>query len=172
MWARCSSRRSRLQDDIEYREKMGRLLAHRVGKIFSEFGYNTWICPRQGNGVDLIVRDRNFRKIIVGEILNWGPTSNLDIVQLGQIIENLTKYDCNRVLIYTQMGNEGILECLGQEGITTIKIGFQILAEYFYRKLEPHQIKGRRIDSRETRLLIASKLVEYIQYVEMNPLTE
>ena len=61
------------------------------------------------------------------------------------------------------MGNEYTLIDLVPEGISTLKIGFQIVARYYYRKLNADQAVGIKVDSRETKELLKSKLKEYLQ---------
>jgi hypothetical protein len=150
--------------DVEYCHKTGRLLAHRTGQLCAELGYYTWINEGQSNGVDLKLWDCEYNLVAVAEILNWGPTTNLSGKRKRDIINNLSDYECNKLLIYTQMGNEytlGNLECLG---ISKLKIGYQIVARYFYCRLEAdHRVEGRDIDSRETTLHLKTILEEYFQ---------
>ena len=161
----CSRRRSSFSNSSEYRHKMGRLLARRISRVFSELGYYTIICLGQSNGVDLKVFDKNLNLIIVAEILNWGPTSNLDANQKSDIINNLSKYDCNRVLIYTTMGNEYILEDLAANCIATVKVGYQILAKYYFYQWDEKKRYGRKVDSRETNALLKLKLTQYLELI-------
>lgn len=159
---------STLRDDVRYRQKTGKLLAHRIGQLFAELGYHTWICRKQSNGVDLKVWNRDYNLFIVPEILNWAHTTKLPDKRKREIIDNLSEYKCNKLLIYTTMCNEYELDDLRSKGISTLKIGYQILAKFFYYRLGADQLEGRKIDSRETRLLIKSKLLEYIQSLNNN----
>ena len=159
----CSSENYNLKNNVPYRQKTGLLLAHRIGQLFAELGYYSWINIGQSNGVDIKVWDKNFNLIIVIECLNWYQTTNLDVYRKARIIRNLSEYHCNRLLIYTVMGNEYTLNDLFFEGISTIKIGFQIVARYFYRKIKANQAMGRKVDSRETKEILQSKLEEYVQ---------
>ena len=152
-----------LKNNVSYRHKTGKLLAHRIGQSYTELGYHTWINPGQSNGVDLKVWNRNWNLDIVAEILNWSQTTKLNVHRKASIIRNLSDYRCNKLLIYTAMGNEYTLRDLVPEGISTLKIGFQIVARYYYRKLSADQVVGRKVDSKETKELLKSKLKEYLQ---------
>jgi hypothetical protein len=156
-----------LQHDKVYHQKTGRLLEHRIGQEFNELGYESWINKGQCNGIDLKVWDSEGNLIIAAEILNWGPTSDLSDKRKRSIRSNLSEYTCNKVLIYTQMGNEQALEGLETENISTLKIGCQIVAKYYYKKLARTQVEGKKIDSRETTLLIKSKIREYLQSLSL-----
>lgn len=165
-----SSRHSILKNDVVYRHKTGRLLAHRIGQSFKELGYHAWINVGQTNGVDLKVWDNELNLVVAAEILNWAPTTNLDKNRKARIVRNLLSQNCNRLLIYTEMGNEFTLKDLSPQGISTLKIGYQILARYFYSKLDANQAVGRKIDSRETKLLIKSKLKDYLLFLNAQSL--
>jgi hypothetical protein len=152
-----------LQHDKVYQQKTGRLLAHRIGQQFNKLRYESWINKGQSNGIDLKVWDNEGNLIIAAEILNWGPKSYLCDKRKRSITTNLSDYVCNKVLIYTQMANEQALEGLEIENISMLKIGCQVVAKYYYRKLARTQVEGKQIDSRETTLLIKSKIREYLQ---------
>jgi hypothetical protein len=94
-----------LRHDEEYRRKTGRLLAHRIGQQFTKLGYQSWINKGQSNGVDLKVWDSEDNLIIVAEILNWGLTTKLTYKRKRECADNLSKYKCNKLLIYTAMPN-------------------------------------------------------------------
>ena len=145
----------------EYNQKTGRLLAHRIVQLFTVLGYKTWICKGQNKGIDLSV-SRDGKLVFVAEIVNWSPRSNLPAGRLNRIIRNLSAYGCNRLFIYTAMGNEKVVDCLKLHGIRTLKIGFQILPEFFYQHFEAQgKVLGRRIDSRSTTKHVKSLLREY-----------
>ena len=155
----------------DYLQKTGRLLAHRLGQLFNELGYFTWICEGQNKGVDLKVFDRYWNLVLVAEILNWSPRTNIPHTRKRKIIDNLSRYDCHRVLIYTAMGNENNLNELGLYNISIIKIGYQILPKFFYSYFEAkNQLEGRKIDSRETTLQIKSIISEYLQSLRLTTL--
>ena len=154
----------------EYTQKTGRLLAHRLWQQFTEQGHNTWICKGQNKGVDLKVLDCFGKEVIVAEVLNWSPKTNLSEKRKGNIIRNLLNYDCNKVLIYTAMGNEKNLAELRLLGISTLKIGYQILPKQFYWHFEAkNQVEGRKIDSRETTAHIKARVLEYLQLLRLKP---
>jgi len=153
-------------------QKTGRLLAHRLGQLFIELDYESWICIGQNKGVDLKVYDSKGSMFLVAEILNWSVKTNLTETRKNKIIKNLLGYNCDRVLIYTTMGNEYYLDDLEQMGISTLKLGYQILPKVFYRHFEYRkQVIDRRIDSRETTLHIKSKLIEYLFPPRLEALT-
>jgi hypothetical protein len=155
----------------EYTQKTGRLLAHRIGQILQQLGYRTWICKGQKNGVDLKVYDLNGNLILVAEILNWSCRSNLPEERKAWIIENLSEYPCNKLLIYTAVENEGMLDDLSTYGISTLKLEDQILPKFFYHHFERKcQIVNRKIDSKETSLQIKLKLKEYLQSLRLENL--
>ena len=59
---------------------------------------------------------------MVAEVFNWSIKSRMPTSTIHSIIENLlSKYECNRVLIYTAMADKQILEKVIQAGITIIK---------------------------------------------------
>ncbi len=150
----------------EYLQKTGRLLPHRIGQILEQLGFKTWINPKQNNGVDIKVWD-NEQLVLVGEILNWSPYTRLSENRVQHITDNLldAAYDnCERVLIYTAMENEYALEDLEMMGITTLRIGNQILPRLFYNHyLARNQVKGRIIDSRTSTTLLKNRLTEHMQ---------
>lgn len=158
-----------IEDKREYLQSIGRLLPHRIGQILKELnftkddGYRIWMNPKQGNDVDLKVWHNN-ALILVGEILNWCVKSWLSKKRKSWIIKNLSKYNCWRVLIYTTFSNEYLLEDLSVNGISLLKIGFQLLPksfhDFFVRK---NQVENRKKDSRVSKQDIKSKIIEYLQ---------
>ncbi len=122
----------------------------------------------EANGADLRVYNDEGNLIVVGEILNWSIRSYLNIDRKTEIINNLSEHSCRRILIYTLMGDEHILEDFRLHEISTIRIGYQILPEYFYAfYAQKNQIKFRRIDSRKTTEDIRSLLRDYLRSIEL-----
>ena len=108
-------------EKTRYLQCVGRLLPHRISQVFKELGFETWINSRQGNDIDLKVYLGD-ELIIVGEILNWSIYSKLSYKRKENIINNLSKYDCKKVLIYTILDDRD-LEYFANKGIDLIEIG-------------------------------------------------
>ena len=152
-----------------YIQRSGKLLEHRLGQIFQELGFGTEIAKGQENGLDIRVF-QNRSLVIAGEICNWSVRSSLNLKRKDNIINNLTGYSCKKVLFYTCLENEVTLADLPSYGIDLIKLDNQILPRYFYDfYAHKNQIVSRRIDSRETRQDIMSKLLEYLQSINLLP---
>lgn len=148
-----------------YFQSVGRLLEHRLGQIFQELGYQTWICPGQSNGVDLIVFNDN-GLILVAEVLNFSIRTNLSDKRKNSIISNLSEYSDRRLLIYSCLANETILEDLGLYGISPLKIGYQLQPKWFYDYFaERNKIILRRADSEETRQDIKAKITNFLRSI-------
>jgi hypothetical protein len=145
---------------------VGSLLQHRIGQILKELGFKNKIVKVEGNGVDLEVYDGRDHPILAGEILNWSPYSYMNDRRKNDIIGNLSKYSCRRVLIYAALKGEHQLDDLGIHGISKLRIGYQILPKYFYdHYAEQDNIESRRTDSRETRNEIKTILTNFLQSV-------
>ena len=151
---------------------VGRLLPHRVGQIIEELlieaGYKkgedfiVWVNPKQGNDVDLKVKLHG-KYFLVAEILNWSVKSILSEKRKQNIIRNLLSYNCKRILICTVL-NETEIEEFERKGIAVIKIGYQLLPRCFYGFFkDKNQTEARRIDSKQTRMDIKSKIAEYLE---------
>ena len=139
---------------------VGRLLPHRIGQIFHELGFKTWVNPKQGNDIDLKVFLGNKLTIAI-EALNWSVGSVLSEKRKNNIIKNLTKYNCKRLLIYTVLNKNAPedLEDFTRNRISLIKIGYQLLPKEFFKFFfEKRQIDFRKIDSSETKEDIKKKL--------------
>lgn len=150
-----------------YLQCTGKLLEHRIGQIFQELEFETQISKGQSNGVDLIVKDKEGKLVLVAEILNWCPYSELSPKRKKKIIFNLTQHECRKLLIYATLENESYLRDLSDLGISSLKIGFQVLPRFFYEHWALNkQVEQRRIDSRETKELIKSKILEYLLSLE------
>jgi hypothetical protein len=150
-----------------YNKKTGSLLQHRISQILRDLGFKTEIRKVEANGADLRVYNDEGNLIVVGEILNWSLRSYLNIDRKTEIINNLSEHSCRRILIYALMGNEHILEDLRLHEISTIRIGYQILPEYFYDfYAQKNQTKSRRIDSRKTTEEIRSLLHSYLRSIK------
>lgn len=155
-----------------YTQSVGKLLPHRIGQIFQEEGFTSWIAQGQENDVDLKVFDDEGNLIIVGEILNWSKVSLLPEKRKNCIIRNLTAYNCKKVLIYTSFENEYTLEDLQNHGIVLVRIGYQLLPKEFYKfYAKKNQTESRKIDSRETKEDIRSKITRYLQSSSISVLT-
>lgn len=147
-----------------YLQSLGRLLPHRIGQIFQELGFRCWIAKGQSNDVDLKLYDDKDNLLLVGEILNWSSHSELSGKRQNWIIDNLSHYNCNRLLMYTTLENESALNRFDIYDISLLKIGYQLLPKSFYDFfVRKNQVEYRRIDSRETRKHITSRLMEYLQ---------
>ncbi|MHA1828265.1 MAG: hypothetical protein ACTSX6_06415 [Candidatus Heimdallarchaeaceae archaeon] len=147
-----------------YYQCVGRLLPHRIGQIFHELGFKTWVNPKQGNDIDLKVFLGNKLTIAI-EALNWSVGSVLSEKRKNNIIKNLTKYNCKRLLIYTVLNKNAPedLEDFTRNRISLIKIGYQLLPKEFFKFFfEKRQIDFRKIDSSETKEDIKKKLANYL----------
>jgi hypothetical protein len=154
-------------DRREYFNCVGRLLAHRLGQIFKELGYQSSIAKGQSNGVDLIVSDDNIQ-ILVAEILNFSIMTYLSEDRKNKIVRNLTEYNCRRLLIFSCIANEGILRDLPLYAISTLKIGYQLHPKYFYDFFAAKdQVILREVDSQATWQDIKSKIVAFLQHFDM-----
>jgi hypothetical protein len=152
-------------DRQRYFNCVGRLLPHRLGQIFKELGYQSSIAKGQSNGVDLIVTDGN-KQILAAEIINFSVYSSLSNYRKNRIIQNLSEYSCKRLLIYSCIEDEGILKDLGIQGISALKIGYQLQPKYFYDFFEAKgQVTLREVDSRKTRQDIKAKIADFLQSV-------
>jgi hypothetical protein len=156
-------------DKTRYYQSVGRLLPHRIGQIIKESGYTAkngykiWINPNQSNDVDFKIYF-NDNLVLVGEVLNWSIKSWLSEKRKSCIIKNLTIYNCKRVLIYTVFSNEYLLKDFSSYGISLVKLGFQLLPEYFYSfYANKNQIEYRKVDSRETIDCIRSTIIQHLQ---------
>jgi hypothetical protein len=151
-----------------YFRSVGRLLPHRLGQIFQELGYQTWICPGQSNGVDLIVFNEH-DLILVAEVLNFSIRTYLSNERKKSIISNLSEYNDRRLLIYSCLANENILDDFGLYGISLCKIGFQIQPKWFYDYFaERKKIILRRADSEETRQDIKAQITALLRSLPGN----
>jgi hypothetical protein len=155
-------------DETRRNQSVGRLLPHRIGQIMKELGYRKskgyeiWVNPSQENGVDLKMSHHD-RPILVVEVLNWCIRSKLNYKRKGNIIRNLTEYECKRVLISTPFANEEVIQDLPRFGISLLKLSFQILPRLFYEDYASrHQVELRMIDSRETTQNIKAKLEQFL----------
>jgi hypothetical protein len=166
---RRRSRRYYLRDDDEYTSSTGDLLPSIIGEQLEDLGYNesnnfrVWINPLHNNGIDLVIWHNN-ELILAGEILNWNMTTRLSKKRKRTIVSNLSKCPCRRVLIYSTMKNEDLLRDFGLQGISLLKIGYQVLTEHYYERLARKDlVKARRVDSEETRQDIKSKLLDFLR---------
>jgi hypothetical protein len=153
-----------------YLQATGRILPRVLGKIFRKNGFNVWVNPRQGNGVDLKLFDAEGRLVLVVEVLNWSFVCKFSNERKQSIINNLTGYNCNRILVYTAMRNEHLLQDLPQHGISTLKIGYQLLTPKSYEFfLAKHQVIKRRINDRCVKREIEQKVLQYIEASKIHP---
>jgi hypothetical protein len=144
-----------------YLQSVGKLLPHRISQIFKELGFETWINPKQGNDIDLKVL-LGQKPIIVAEILNWSIGSKLSQKRKNCIIKNLSKYHCEKLLIYTILDKDN-LEDFANNGISLIKIGYQVLPKTFYQFFsEIDRTEFRKADSKETYISIKQKIIDYL----------
>jgi hypothetical protein len=156
-----------------YFQSVGKLLPHRIGQIFRELGFGSWIAKGQSNDVDLKVFDDKDNLILVAEILNWSSHSRMSEIRRNWIISNLSRYNCHRLLIYTVFENEKILGFFDDYGISLLKIGFQLLPKSFYYFFaRKNQVENRKRDSRVSKQDIKSKIIEYLQSSSMEILIQ
>ena len=148
-----------------YTQSIGKLLPHRISQILQELGLKTWINHGQTNGVDLKAYDSEDHLVLVAEILNWSPVCVLSHKRKNNITNNLSRYNCKKLLIYTCFKNESFLEDLRSYRISLLKIGYQILPRHFYEfYLKRNHVESRKVDSRRTKQCIKSKIVEYLRF--------
>lgn len=143
-----------------YKREVGRLLQDAVGECFVELGYRVWVNPNQGNGVDVKVWNRD-ELIIVKEVLNWGIGSYMSPKRSRNIIRNLSKYSCHKILFYT-VGDRINLDWF--KGIDKIKLGYQVLPLKYYRHFEKkNQVIKRRLYTQEVVGDIKRLIVDYLK---------
>lgn len=162
------SRNSRRRFPVDQRKCnrcVGSLLQHRIGQILKEMGFRTEITKVEKNGVDLKLYNNNERNpILVGEILNWSLYSELPSSRKNSIIKNLSQHSCKKLVIYTTMKNEIVLDDLNLYGISLLKLDYQLLPEYFYNHYARRgKTESRRVDSRQTRQDIKAKIANFLR---------
>jgi hypothetical protein len=149
-----------------YTQSVGKLLPHRISQIFQELGFKTWINSGQGNDIDIKVFIGD-KLIIVAEILNWSVGSMLSEKRKNSIIDNLSKYDCIKLLIYTVL-DDNSLKDFRRNGISLIEIGYQLLPKKFFDFFSMTiRIKSRRVDSKETKGDMESKIEDFLSSSEI-----
>lgn len=147
----------------KYCQIVGRLLPTIVGIVLSDLGFRVWINKDQSNGVDLKVFDKGNNLVLVAEILNWSLFSRMSEKRKNWIVCNLSEFSCNRVLIYSTLQNEQILDDLCLYHISLLKIGYQVLPKSYYEHyVKKDQAICRRLDNEETRKEIRSKIVFFM----------
>ncbi|MEM4733092.1 MAG: hypothetical protein QXD70_01010, partial [Candidatus Bathyarchaeia archaeon] len=100
------------------------------------------------------------------EVLNWSIGSRLSEKRYENIVNNLSEYNCSKVLIYTTL-EEDYVEKFRSKGIITLEIGYQLLPKVFYNFFkEKGQVTKRKIDSSQTSQDIENKLSELITLVK------
>jgi len=87
----------------EYNSKVCEAQTEWVKEVYEELGYQVEVSRTQGNGVDLKVKDKRGNLILVAELWNWRYGSNPHWKRLKKVLENLTDYQCIRVLIISTM---------------------------------------------------------------------
>ena len=152
----------------EYARAVGRLLPHRIGQILKELGltedagFRVWINCSQANDVDLKIYFRD-DLILVAEILNWSFRSRLSDKRSNNIVSNLLKYDCARLLIYTCL-DERSIEYFTEKNIHLIGIGYQLLPKHFYKHFSKlDQVDFREIDSKKTKKDIRLNIQHFLK---------
>ena len=123
-------------DPSRYRALVGRLLPRIIEQIFQELGFDVRVDLIQNNGVDLTVFNNANEVFLVGEILNWSPYSLLSRKRKECIKTNLCNYDCKRVLFYTAMENDYLLESLHNKNIDLLCLDNQVLPKDFFDKVK------------------------------------
>jgi hypothetical protein len=157
-----------IEPPTRYFQKTGRLLVHRLSQLFTQMGFSTEVCLGQDNGVDLKVFDSNNKLVLVAEVFNWSPHSSLNLKRKGCVIKNLTDYKCLRVLFYTSMDYEPLVNDLTLlYGIQTVKLDYQVLPEEFFEFFRAkNQIDGRRIDADNIRQYIKAKVIASLGFLD------
>lgn len=149
--------------DESHRRKLGKLLTRRIAQIIKSLGFKTKYAVGQSNGVDVKVW-HNDVLVMVAEVKNFNIKSKLDYGTKERIINNLNEYpNSKKFLIYTQMGNEEILTDLETKGISTLKIGYQLMPRVFYNSLPKMFRTYREIDSKYTTSDLKYKLSTILQ---------
>jgi len=154
----------------KYMQSVGKLLPHRIGQMLEtigyteELGYEVFVNKGQSNGSDLeIFRERS--PVLAAEIVNWSIMSTMNSFRQCWIISNLEEYgpEVTKVLIHSTFSNETMLEAIRQQGISTLRIDYQLLPKRFYDHFASrNQIESRRIDSRITFEEIKAKIVYFL----------
>ena len=104
------------------------------------------------------------------EVLNWSPFTILFDERKDCIVNNLTSYDCVRLLVYTAMSNEDFLADLPDNNIYTIKIGYQVLTHMSYKFFEArNQVIGRKINTKSVKRHIKQKIIQFLELSDANP---
>jgi hypothetical protein len=151
-----------------YCQCVGRLLPHRIGQILKELGFRTWVRSNQSNGIDLLVYDNEDHLIVAAEVLNWSSHSELAIKRKNRIIDNLSKFNCVRLLLYTTLKNERILDDSSIYCISLLKLDYQLQPLSFYNFFaKKDQVEYRRADSIEAIEHIRSKITHFLQFSDI-----
>ncbi len=117
-----------------YNKIVGKLLPRRLAVIFSSLGFEVTVNPVEGNGVDLWIC-RNNELVLVAEVLNWSVRSRLSNKRKRKILDNLSRYECNRLLVHS-VPNSNVDKEFAERGVDTLCIGFQLLPWTFYKFFE------------------------------------
>ena len=147
-------------EQMEYTRIVGSLLPAILGEIFTELGFRVNVNHQQANGVDMKVFLRDTLVLVV-EVQNWSIGSRLTYKRRGNIIRNLSEFDCNKLLIHTIPLSD--LSGLRENGIDIIELGYQVLPETFYNHyLQREQVERRKALSDSTMREIRAKILEYV----------
>jgi hypothetical protein len=153
----------------------GQLLPDLIASILEELGFRVWVNKGKANGVDLKIFDED-NLLFVAEVVNWSPFSYMSIKRKNSIVSNLERYNCGRIFVFTTMKNEDMLDDFAGRGISTIKIGYQLLPgdyyDFFARK---NRVICRKMVSEETREDVKSKITRFLRSLmilpDLDPLT-
>lgn len=127
----------------KYTQTVGKLLPDILKSIFLNLGASKVITTRgQTNGVDIKVWSSKGKLVIVGEVINWSINSLLSEKRRKKMINNLNNYNCNKILVYTNLDKNHLLH-FSSNGISQINIGYQILPTSYFNY---YQKKGQVIN--------------------------
>ncbi len=137
------------------------MLPRILAVVFSGFGFCVRVNPVEGNGVDLWVYEDS-ELVLAIEVLNWSIRSRLSNKRKGKIIDNLSRYKCNRVLVYS-VPNSNVDEEFAKKSVDTLCIGFQLQPRKFYKFFEERrQVIRRRPISLEAVQAIKRIIKNYL----------
>jgi len=149
-------------DEKIYIKCVGRFLVGVLRIIFEELGFQVQEFHQQQNGIDMALYD-NERLVFVLEIKNWNISSRLTNGKRNKVIINLSKYDCQRLFLYTNPLSKTQLDFIESRGIHLLELGYQILRQPcydYYQEID--RIIGRIVYTNSIKTEIKSKILEFL----------
>ena len=147
---------------MSYNKIVGALRVRNVVTIIAKLGFKVEYEEVENKDVDIWVYDAERNLILVIEVTNWRPSSNMGKKKAKSVQKNFRKYHCLKLFICSFEGKNTKTTDYLDDDVGIIQLQHQTQPKSWYEWYhERNRADGMRPDCEETKQHLEASLLDY-----------